>query len=123
MSSVASLTSTPAAGTGTNSISDQIKALEKRISEGVKNGTISSQQGDALTKALDQVQQALDGGAAGSGSGSSATLSAADTRKISQMLRQIGRELSGAGQSQSSQAQSGMDSDGDYDNSGVSTMA
>jgi hypothetical protein len=119
MSTVASLSPQSSIPPASNSIDDQIKALEKRIGEGVKDGTISAQQGKALTKVLDQVQKAVDGG------GSGANLSGADLRKVTQMLREIAKTLSGAAQGdQTRSASVGTDSDGDNDGStGVSTLA
>ncbi len=116
MSTVSSLAPQGAAAATANTVDNQIKALEKRIGEGIKNGTITAQQGKDLTKALDEVQKTIDSGASGAG------LSGADMRQISQALRKIGQTLTAAAQgSQGSSASAGMDSDGDYDNSGVGT--
>ncbi len=118
MSTIASLS--PHTGTQPNasSVDDQIKALEKRIAEGVKDGSIPPRQADALSKALDDIQKAVDaGGNAGKPSG-------ADLRKIGQMLREIAKTLSGVGRGKTESATSAADSDGDNDGSGgVATLA
>jgi hypothetical protein len=93
------------------SIDELIQTLEKQISQGVRDGTLTSQQANDLTKKLDAIKQQVDQNP------STGTLTNADLRKIGHALHHIGRILSlgnqANAQSTTAPAAATPDSDGD----------
>ena len=106
MSTISALSSQAGAQSTSNSFDSQIKALEKRIDAGVKNGTITSDQAAQINKALNAVQQTIDK------AGGQDNLSVADRGDISKVLRGIASTVTGGSEKTES---GGPDSDGDND--------
>ena len=106
MSTIAALSSPAGAQAPSKSFDSQIKALEKRVDAGVKNGTITSDQAAQINKALNAVQQTIDQ------SSGQDNLSVADRGDISKTLRDIASTVEGGSKKTES---GGPDSDGDND--------
>jgi polyhydroxyalkanoate synthesis regulator phasin len=126
MTTVSLLNTLPAtqSQTAPQSIDDQIKTLEKQINDAVQNGSLTTQQGDDLTKKLNDIQQKVDS--------SNGSLSASEQRKIGHALHHLGRLLSKATRpidattaaSSATSGTTGTDDDGDNDgSSGVNVLA
>ena len=115
MSLISALSSQSGAQPPSNSFDAQIKLLEKRVDAGVKNGTITSDQADQITKALDAVQHSIDQ------AGGEDTLPPADKGDIRKLLRDIAKAVAGAPQEAGEKG--AVDHDGDGDDIGFSTIA
>ena len=112
MSTVSSLIPQSNSQGTSNAIDNQIAALEKRIADGVKKGSLTSQQGSDMTKILGEVQKMIDQSSADGG------VSASDKRSIGIMLRELAKALTGAGAGANVQQPNvAADSDGDSDGS------
>ena len=109
MSIISALNAQTGTQAPTNSFEAQLMLLEKRIDAGVKNGTITSDQADQITKAVDAMKQTLDN------AGGEDKLQQPDKVDMNQMMRDIARMLSGQPQDNNSTAESdlfGTTSDG-----------
>ena len=71
-------------------IDDQINVLRRRVAAAVEKGALGAEDGAAIARRLDDIQQAVDAGAA------TASLSRAALRQTSETLHAINRQVAQA---------------------------